>query len=349
MKRHYPAMRGLAILLVVLNHVVTLGQDIPVNWGFPAASGLLANLLLLLKLIGWYAVPVFLFISGSFFAYAAKGDPPAVSWKVVQNNVIHLTIPYLIWSIAYYVLIFIGYGQSFSVAGYAKNLLVGFPYHFIPLILFYFLISPLLLLFSKRAGWLLTLVVIAGYQVFLILALDGFKIGLEMPGWTNFFVIPVLARTFADWGIYFPLGLYLTLNNSFVMPKLEKFKLFSLITSLFFLLLAVLHSLQVFRFPLANHFYPLAFVFFLPVMKRDWIPRVRLFESVGKRAYGLYLTHLLVINAVLLLAYAFFPAILSSQLILQPVLFLLAVGIPLIVMNFTARRLSGGLYRYFFG
>lgn len=349
MKRHYPAMRGLAILLVVLNHSVTLGQEIPAGWGYPPAEGWLNGILLFLKLIGWYAVPVFLFISGSFFAYAAQGKPPSVSWKVVQNNIVHLTIPYVIWSIAYYVLIYFGFGQTFSIPGYLKNLIVGFPYHFIPLILFYFILTPILLRFSRFIGWVAILLLIAAYQLFLIIALDGSKIGIVLPEWTNWMVIPVLARTFADWGIYFPLGLFLTLNNSRVMPILERLKPIFLATSILFLGLALLHSLQIMRFPIANHLYPLAFVFFLPTMKRDWIPRIRTFESVGKRAFGLYLMHLLVINIVLLLAHTLLPAVLNYQIVFQPILFALAAGIPLLIMNLAARYLRSGSYRYIFG
>ena len=349
MKRHYPAIRGLAILLVVLNHTVTLGQATPLEWGYPPAGTTLETILLFLKLIGWYAVPIFLFISGSFFAYAAQGDPPAISRKIVQNNVIHLIWPYLIWSVAFFGLLFIGYGQTFSPLGYIKNLLIGYPYHFIPLILFYFLVSPLLLRVSQRTGWIFILLIVALYQAFLILALDGAKFGVTLPGWTSWLVVPVLARTFADWGIYFPLGLFLTLNNNVVMPKLEKYKIVFLATSLVFFGLAFLHSLRIVHMPYVNHIYPLAFVFFLPVMKRGWIPRTRFFETVGKRAFGVYLMHLLVIDSVLLLANAFFPLPLTSQIILQPILFLLAAGIPLVVMNFAARRLKGGSYRIIFG
>ncbi len=349
MKRHYPAMRGLAILLVVLNHTVTLGQDIPVNWGYPAASGLLAVVLSFLKLIGWYAVPIFLFISGSFFAYVAQGNPPVISRKIVQNNVIHLLWPYLIWSGAFYILLFVGYAQTFSPFGYLKNLLVGYPYHFIPLIMFYFVVSPILLKVAQRTGWVFVLILIGLYQAFLIVALDGYKFGITLPGWTNWFVVPVLARTFADWGIYFPLGLFLTLNNSVVMPKLERYKIVFLLTSLAFFGLALLHSLSIYRFPVANVFYPLAFVFVLPVIKREWIPRLRFFESVGKRAFGVYLIHFIIIEIVLLTAYAYLPLLLSSQLILQPFLFILAAGIPLTIMNFAARHLKGGLYRIIFG
>jgi hypothetical protein len=349
MKRHYPAIRGIAILLVVLNHTVTLGQDTPLSWGYPPASEPLAVILLFLKLIGWYAVPIFLFISGSFFAYAAQGDPPEISWKIVQNNVIHLLWPYLIWSVAFYALLFVGYGQTFSPLGYLKNLLVGFPYNFIPIILFYFLVSPILLKLSQRTGWIFVLAIIALYQIFLILALDGYKIGITLPGFTRFFVVPVLARTFADWGIYFPLGLALTLNNSLVMPKLEKYKGVFLITSLVFLVLAALHSLTIYRFPLTNELYPLAFVFFLPVISRKWIPKIRFFESVGKRAFGLYLMHLLVLDSLLLLFNQYIPVLLSYQILLQPVLFMLTASIPLLVMRYAARYLKGGSYRIIFG
>jgi peptidoglycan/LPS O-acetylase OafA/YrhL len=349
MKRHYPALRGLAIFLVVLHHSIVLGTSIPAEWGFRTAAGTGGQILTVLSLLGWVAVPIFLFLSGSFYAYAAQGTPPSISPKIVLTNILRLLWPYIIWSIIFYLVIWLGRGTTYSAFGYLKNLVTGYPFHFVPLILFYILVSPVIVWVANRIGWVWVLLSISIYQIFLILAVDSFQYGITLPVWTSNLVIPVLSRTMADWGIYFPLGLYMALNSSRVTPTLERLKwVFGGLGLLFFGITAS-HALGFLNFPMSRHLYPLMLIFVMPVLKKDQIPFRKWFETVGKHAYGLYLTHLIMIDIVLLLAKGIFPWLLNQPYLIHLVILVTALGIPLLIMNWASRSKIRKLTPYLFG
>src|SRR3990172_12585959 len=86
--------------------------------------------------LGILAVPTFLFISGSFVAYAAQGDPPHLSRKFLLSSLRHILIPYMIWSLVFYIFIYFYLDVQISILGYLKNLIVGYPFHFVPLLVF---------------------------------------------------------------------------------------------------------------------------------------------------------------------------------------------------------------------
>lgn len=108
MNRQFSALRGIAMILVVFHHAVDLTKIEVARAGNAPLSGVVLALLIVpLYELGIYAVPLFLFISGAFMAYAAKGEPPTVSWSVVRHTLKRLAWPYLIWSIILYVEVFL--------------------------------------------------------------------------------------------------------------------------------------------------------------------------------------------------------------------------------------------------
>lgn len=349
MKRHYPAIRGLAIFLVIIHHSIVLGSSIPGEWGYPQASGLFRNILGVVSLLGWIAVPAFLFISGCFYAYAAKGDPPQISKKLVVSNLTGILWPYVIWSLVYYFIEIIGKGTIYSITGIIKNLLVGYPFHFVPLIVFFILISPFLLKVAQRIGWGWVIGVIVLYQLFLIFTIDSHLYRLDLPGWTNYLVVPVLSRTLADWGIYFPLGMYLTLNTKVVSPILDKSKWVFGILFVVFFALAGAHALGLIRFTFTRHLYPLMFVLLAPSLKREWIPARKFFESIGKYAYGIYLIHLVFISLFLLVLRAILPWLLGQPYLLYLLIFLGALFIPLYLIKLVTHSKIAKISPYLFG
>jgi peptidoglycan/LPS O-acetylase OafA/YrhL len=349
MKRHFLAMRGIAILLVVLNHTVALGAAARLEAGLPALSQPANLFLKTIELLGWYAVPIFLFISGCFFAYAAQGGQQSISYRLVWSNLQHVIWPYIIWSLVFYGWLLLGPGQSFSIPGYAKNLLTGFPFHFVPLLVFFYLLSPILVWISKRIGWAPVLVVLGLYQVFLILLLEPGGFGLTLPGWLQALKPPVIAQTYADWGIYFPLGMAFTMRIKDVSPVLERWRyLFLVLTGVFFgaTILAVARVIDA---AWARFIYPLMYVLYLPSVQRNNIPGVRRMEAVGRRAYGLYLIHFTLINILYFGIAAANPNLLNLWWLTFPVVFLLAVFLPLGLMELASRLPQRKLYRYLFG
>ena len=90
MNRQFPALSGLAMLLIVLNHTIEMGTSVPVQVGYPPVEGAMRTVLSLLQGLGVFAVPTFLFISGTFVAYAARGEPPKLTGKFLKNSLSHI-------------------------------------------------------------------------------------------------------------------------------------------------------------------------------------------------------------------------------------------------------------------
>ena len=349
MNRQFGALRGLAMLIVVLNHSIETGLRVE-KLGYALPEGVGYYALLILHELGIFAVPTFLFISGAFFSYAARGsDTLKLPWKVVWSSLKHLLWPYLIWSIVFYIVIFMLQGEAYSPIGYLKNLVTGFPYHFIPILAFYYAVSPFLVSLTKRFGYYL-LAAIGLYQLMIINIVFPGALGFTSPGWMRTLVPPVIGYTMALWAIYFPLGLVYSINTRSLLPRLQKFRGLFLATTIVFFVLSALNTAKILDLRLAMFIAAVSFVLFIPVLKRNSIPKVRELEEVGKRSYGLYLTHLIILEFVFTGIVTFLPWLLNYQLLLQPVLFVLGLGIPLTVMNrltkLPATRLA---YRYVFG
>jgi peptidoglycan/LPS O-acetylase OafA/YrhL len=95
--------------------------------------------------------------------------------------------------------------------------------------------------------------------------------------------------------------------------------------------------------------FPLTFVLLAPLVQRNSIPLVGEFEAVGRRSYGLYLTHLLVIDLLLLAVQEFAPWMFGYHLLLAFSMFAVAMALPLFVMNLSANTPARTAYRYVFG
>ena len=69
---------------------------------------------------------------------------------------------------------------------YLKNLLVGYPYHFVPLLVFWYLATPALVWIGRRRGALL-LAGIGAWQAWLLAVRFPEMFGLDgwLPGWAG--------------------------------------------------------------------------------------------------------------------------------------------------------------------
>ena len=203
------------------NHSIDAVTWVPHEAIYPAIDDVYSFILRILNQLGVLAVPMFLFISGSFFAYAASGNRRKLSWKPVRSNLKHILWPYLIWSTVFYALVFVWKDERYSVLGYATKLLVGYPFHFVPILVFWYIASPVLVRFSDRYGWAL-IAVIGIYQLVLFNLVYSGAYGFRFPTWMHLLVPKIISVTMADWAIFFPLGLICGLKAKSVNPMLAK-------------------------------------------------------------------------------------------------------------------------------
>ena len=128
-------LNGLSIFAVVCNHAGFLGFLAMFWWPNlyrPVASvpnfDLIGTFpyygLLPILQLAVFCVPSFLFTSGFFLAYAARGNQSLLTWKVVLKRICFLLIPYLIWSLLWFAFDY-SRGNVYSLFEYIKRLILG--------------------------------------------------------------------------------------------------------------------------------------------------------------------------------------------------------------------------------
>ena len=333
------------MVLIVMNHTIEMGIKVPADFGFPPVAGGLRVVLSMIQSLGVIGgVPVFLFISGAFAAYAAKGDPPRLTAKFLTGVVTHICWPYILWSAVFYGVIFLQYGERYTVKGYIKNLVVGYPFHFIPLLLFFYLLAPFLVKLGRRYSlWLVA--GIGAYQLMLL----GVLHSSVFPQPSKILVPPVVGHTLALWAVHFPLGLVYGLHKGTMLTRLKKAKVPLALAAAVLFGLGALDYSRILDLPMATELAPVGLVLLLPVVDRQSIPLVSILETIGRRSYGLYLTNLLVLDLVLVTIGTFGPSIFIYRVALLPLLFLTALAVPTLLMQALAKSPVRVVYRYVLG
>ena len=148
--------------------------------------------------------------------------------------------------------------------------------------MFYYCVSPILIPIAKRYPWILIALIVL-YQLLLLNLEPPNSLGFQYPELAGILAPPVIWRTLADWGIYFPLGTVLTLHENSVSAVLERFRWWFIIGTVVLFGLALSSRAGIRIFPFAEYLAPVAFAFLLPSIRRDSIPWVRWFEKIGKR------------------------------------------------------------------
>lgn len=341
MNRQYGALSGVAIFLIVLNHAIHFGLQVS------PVGGAWFKVLVILQAMGGFAVPVFLFVSGAFLAYAAR----EFSITFVRSSLERIVWPYLIWSGIFYTLLYTATGTGYTVAGYLKNLLVGYPYHFVPLLVFWYLAAPALAWAGRRHAVLL-LAAIAAAQAWLLVVRFPEMFGLAgwLPSWAAATAPPVLTTTMADWGVYFPLGLVMALHGPALKPRLMKWRLAAAALTAALFGLGLLNAFSLANAPWARLAAPVPLMLLLPTIDRGSIPWLEAFERLGRRSYGIYLSHFVAINALAFAVAGWSLRSAALPFIVFPAFFVAALGVSLLLMDAMSRSAAGRrVYRYVFG
>jgi peptidoglycan/LPS O-acetylase OafA/YrhL len=240
--------------------------------------------------------------------------------------------------------------ETHSLWNYVKFLLSGYPNDFIPLLFFFYLISPLLVPIAKRLGWYL-IVPILIFQLALLNLQSPAVIGFQFPDWVHIIEPPVIRSTLAIWGIFFPLGIIYSLNQKKADTFFIKYKraILMIVTCLFIVSTASVIGLQIFPVVILDTICPIFLLLLLPTLRLDKIRYERFLEKIGNRSLGLYLMNLVIINLFVFGILTFAPWSFAYKLALVPILFSFTLFFSLAIMDISSHIFKPSYSRYVFG
>ncbi|MDY7076762.1 MAG: acyltransferase [Chloroflexota bacterium] len=366
--RRLPILRGVAILAVVCHHAAGWGFTALIWAGWnqgsnPAYSDLIGTpayyALVVIQQLALFSVPAFLFIAGFFIAYAARGNPPSLGWKVVRARITNLLWPYIVWSVVIYAS-YLLQGADYSLLEFLQRLITGNvigAYFFVPLLCQFYLLSPLIVRLAKHRGSLL-LITSALIQLTMIGLWYLHLFGVPLPE-------PLQAISRAGtwfsgwWAFYFPFGIVCGFHIRRFQMGVARFKRVLLIGVVLLGVLSILEFETLYRFSqsewlrspmkFSTWLYAAAFILFFIALDRRSIPFIRTFNQIGTRSYGIYLLHPKAMELLAKTMYHVTPWFLPHQILFQPVLVGLSLGLPLLLMAVVAKSPAKRYYSYLFG
>ena len=353
-------LNGLAILTIPVHHATAYGLQAMFIWtdrympvevpNYDQMGSLYYYLIIILRQLDTYSVPAFLFISGYFVAFTVRGKNSKISLKTLTPRIKILLIPFIIWTIIRYIML--------------RRVPTGIdeildPYHFIPLLIQFYLLSILLVPLARK-NWKLLLIIFAAIHLTIQTVRYLNNVGVTFPGMDVMLTLSPRWLFYGQQPFWFPLGLvfglYTTQFNNWIGNK-RNFLIVATVT------LAILGIAEYFIADYFNgedwigptfagftrNFYILAFILLILALDQKAFPMEKRVSDIGSQSLGIYLANIPFIYIVAVLMYRFTPWVLGVQPVYLTVLLIVGLLGPLVLMTFVRRSPFRNTYRYFFG
>jgi len=369
MVKRFLYLNGLAIIAVVLYHASGWGFIAMFWWTYryreapvPDFSQIGSGSYYALRAIEQgiiFGIPVFLFVSGFFVAFATKRLEGTISWQVIFIRLRSLIIPFILWSIV------ILSGDMLQGARLPPGQIfvtlvsgdVAPPYYFVPLLIQLYLLAPILVPLA-RSRWKLLLAAAAIIQLGVLMLryaeILNLAAGILKPAY-------VFSRgaLFPGNIFWFSLGIVFGFHLPEFKRSLVRAKVILLVMMTFFFVLGMLEWEYLLlasgkqwigpKETLIDHLYAGFFIFSFLAFEK-FTPRfIEQLAILGGKSYGVYLIHYPVQQYTSRLVYHLFPGLLAYQIIFQPLLIGMGLVVPLMVMGLANRSPARRYYEYVFG
>lgn len=351
-------LNGFAIIVVAVYHASSYTLQAMFEWtdrymavevpNYDLIGSPAYYIMMLIRLILSVAGPAFFFITGYFLGIMAKGSQGTISWDVVFSRIRVLLVPFVIWTVLRYILLR-------DLPRDLNDLLK--PYHWIPLLIQFYLLAPFIVLWAKR-NWKAMLVVIGLFGwLSSFLAYGGVfgwpalqQLDSNTPNWLVLFNFP----------FWVPFGVVFGLHYVEFKPRLIAYRWHLLIGAVVLAILVVVEYALVDartgpewlgpgfsgfgKFP----YYLLSILAFMG-FDRSRMPLADQVSDIGVKSLGIYLANIPSIYVTAILMYRLTPALLGLPLIYFAILAAVGLGIPLLLMEAVRRSPARRAYRSLFG
>jgi peptidoglycan/LPS O-acetylase OafA/YrhL len=369
MLRRLLYLNGLATIAAVIHHAVHWALTAMFWWAdryrpvsVPNYDQMGSVTYYLLRLVDQFAIsalPVFLFVSGFYIAFANKNQKGKNAWNLVFIRIRWLLLPYLIWSSAVLLMSYYD-GESYDFRGIVSIYLTGgaaAPYYYVPLIIQLYLLSPFILPIARKypltillASLLLQIVVaISWYLPWFGLSGSAMEPAMRLlRGWpllayAAWFVMGVVAsihlNIFERLLARYNKWLWLALGLGLILGQLEWDALIHLSGKEWL-------SPQI---TIVNKFFVFIVLLFFLAFDRITPIKPSVAEFIGVRSYGVYLIHAPVLELSARAVYHLAPGFLAYVPLFLVYLVMSGLTLPLIVMAVVQRSLLKNYYRDIFG
>ena len=363
-------LNGFAILGVIIFHATGWGYVAMFSWThqyLPVTSPNYDQLGSLSYFVGRlieqlvvFSVPAFLFVSGFFIAFATGRNRPNVSWSIIKSKIKYLVIPYLIWSFVIFLLLFLQ-GTRYTPKQYIIFLFTGQTnpaYYFVPLLIQFYLLSPIIVPLAKKR-WKPLLVVTFAIQLIVQALYYPELLGLGGSGLSSLAIL-IPKWFFPSRIFWFTAGVVIGFNQSQLKLWLARYKWYFLSLTVVLVPLGILeweYYLRIAGRQWFDHketyidtFYSIAFILsFLAFDRISKVPFSKQLGDIAGKSFGIYLIHSPVMEYTARAIYHLLPWILAYQLIFQPILIVLGLGVPLLLMSIVNKSPVRRYYQYLFG
>jgi peptidoglycan/LPS O-acetylase OafA/YrhL len=370
MYRKISILPGISILAIVTEHAISFGIIALYYWlhryqallppDFDPYKTPQYYLLIFLKQLFVFGVPVFFFLSGFFVSYASDRIKGNIHWRTIRARIFGLLGPYLFWTVVS-VSLEIVLGHTATPIFYLGQFLLGLNgFWFVPALIIFYLLSPWIVYLAKK-NWKWLLVFCGCSQAgYIILANLLFSPANSTNPWLRLFVDQKDILMF-NWLFYFPMGVVFGLHIAEFKDWLSRnWQLLTTICLTFFCAaLSISLWKSVYLEPpehwtivpvsLLSHLYSTTLLLSYLGYTSKTPLYSKLLLKVGGYTLGIYLTHYIFMNCFAKLIYNFFPMLLSYQLLF--VLFVLTVGLglSLTLMITIQKSFTKKIYRYIYG
>lgn len=369
MLRRLLLLNGMAILGVILFHTAGWGFTAMFAWthrylpvtapNFDQVGTLSYYLLRAIEQLMVFSIPSFLFVSGIFVAIATGRSRKSASWSTMGARIRDLIIPYLLWSILLITLSFVQSG-ALTPRTALVDLLTGGAnpaYYYVPLLIQFYLLAPIITRFARKS-WLPLLIVAGAMQLAVQLLYYPALLNLDAG------IVQPLVDATPKW--FFPARIFwftLGIVAGFHMKAFEQFirrirwwvlGLMLVLFPLGILEWEIMQDLSgqpwlAHRETILDSVFAVAVIFSFLGFNKVSIPYSAQLNNLGSRSFGIYLIHSPIMQYTSRIVYHVAPWILASQLLLQPLLIVVGLGIPLLLMVVVSRSPVRAYYRYSFG